>query len=467
MKRATRRLVGLTLAGALGLGGCTGPSRAGAGNTRTERQASREAWETEEHLAGDESSGHEEPLSRDAFAQRVIEGLRAAGETRDIHYDAGAFLLQLNPRDGGKGDVLFLTNFFDEYLASPPEKRDEVFAQITHVRAMPPPPKTFAEARANLLPVVRGRTFFEQARMVVKGEPGSPSPVVWKPLGGFLGMGLAFDAPDTLQYLGPDELKRWGVSFDEALTVALENLRQRSTEGLRQLAPGTCTSPWEDNYASSRLLLEEVVRRCRVHGEPVVLVPHRDLLLITGSEDEDGLSQVAERAQKALMAPRALDGRALRLTSKGWRPFMPERLSNAWGPFRTLELFTRARDYDEQTQRLEKLHDERGEDIFVAAYTPYQDERGRTISYALWLKGVDSLLPRTDVIFFMDPTLGTEAPPVAIARWEDVEKVVGELLVPAEGLYPERYRVRGFPSEEQLAGWRDTDPGDLFNQDGP
>jgi hypothetical protein len=83
------------------------------------------------------------------------------------------------------------------------------------------------------------------------------------------------------------------------------------------------------------------------------------------------------------------------------------------------------------------------------------------------LKGVDSLLPRTDVIFFMDPALGTEAPPVAIARWEDVEKVVGELLVPAEGLYPERYRVRGFPSEEQLARWRDTDPGDLFNQDGP
>jgi hypothetical protein len=463
---AMRALVGLALAGVLGLGGCSGHSRAGAG-----KQTAREARETEARLAGDESRGPpgpaEEPLSQDAFAQRVIETLRATGETRDIQYDAGAFLLRLNPRDGDKGDVLFLTNFYDEYLATPPEKRDEVFARLTQVRAAPAPPGTFAEARAHLLPVVRGRTFFEQVRMVVEEEPGNPAPIAWRPLGGFLGKGLAFDAPDTLQYLGPDELARWGVSFDEALGVALENLRQRSTETLEQLAPGTCQSPWQDNYAASRVLLDEVVRRCPVRGEPVVLVPHRDLLLITGTEDEDGLRRVAERAQKAMMAPRALDGRALRLTSQGWVPFMPERLSNAWDAFRTLELFTRARDYDEQTQRLEKLHEERGEDLFVAAYTPYQDERGRSISYAVWLKGVDSLLPRTEVIFFMDPALGQEAPPVAIARWDEVARVAGELLVPVEGLYPARYRVRGFPTEEQLARWRDTDPGDLFDEDGP
>jgi uncharacterized protein YtpQ (UPF0354 family) len=443
--------VGLALAGALGLGGCTGHSRAGA---------TPEARETEP-VPG------EEPLERDAFAWRAIETLRAAGETRDIQYDAGAFLLRLGAGDDGKGDVLFLSNFFDEYLASPPEQRDEVFSRLTQVRAMPALPRTFAEARANLLPVVRGRTLFEQAQRVVNGEPGEPTPIAWKPLRGFLGLGLAFDAPDTLRYLGPDDLARWGVSFDQTLTVALENLRQRSTETLEQLAPGTCQSPWQDNYASSRLLLDEVVRRCQVRGEPVALVPHRDLLLITGSDDEDGLRQVAERAQKALMAPRALDGRALRLTSQGWVPFMPERLSNAWDAFRTLELFTRARDYDEQTQQLEKLHEERGEDIFVAAYTPYQDERGRSISYAVWLKGVDALLPRTEVIFFMDPALGQEAPPVGIARWEEVAKAVGGLLVPVEGLYPERYRVRGFPSEEQLARWRNTDPGDLFNQEGP
>jgi hypothetical protein len=147
-------------------------------------------------------------------------------------------------------------------------------------------------------------------------------------------------------------------------------------------------------------------------------------------------------------------------------PFMPERLNNAWQSFRALELFTLARDYDEQTQQLEKLYEERGEDVFVAAYTPYQDERGRSISYAVWLKGVDAILPRAEVIFFMDPALGKEAPPVGIARWEEVVKADGELLVPVEGLYPERYRVRDFPPQEQLDRWQ-NDPGDLLNVDEP
>jgi hypothetical protein len=35
-----------------------------------------------------------------------------------------------------------------------------------------------------------------------------------------------------------------------------------------------------------------------------------------------------------------------------------------------------------------------------------------------------------------------------------------------EGLYPERYRVKGFPSEEQLSGWQ-NDPGELFDEDWP
>ncbi|MFL5351727.1 hypothetical protein [Archangium sp.] len=468
----TRRFVGLALVGSLGLGGCAGHSGAVAGNApapaRKETQATREARAAETRLAEhveeqEQSSPEQEQAERDAFAKRAIEALRTDGETRNIQYDAEGFLLRLGDKDGS---TVFLANFYEEYRATVPEKRDEVFARFSHVKDLPALPGTFAEARPNLMPVVRSRTFFEQLRMVVKGGAGKPVPISWKPLGTFLGVGLAFDGPDTLRYLGPDELARWGVSFEQGMNAALENLRRRSPEPLEQLAPGTCQSPWEDSYAASRLLLDEVVRRCQVHGTPVVLAPHRDLLLITGSDDEDGLHRVASKALKAVMAPRALDGRALRLTPQGWVPFMPERLSNAWGDFRQLELFTRARDYAEQTQQLQKLHEERGEDVFVAAYTPYQDERGRTLSYAVWLKGVESVLPRAEVIFFMDPARGRESPPVGIARWEDVAKAAGGLLEPVEGLYPERYRVKGFPTPEQLARWK-NDPSELFDEDGP
>ncbi|AKJ07977.1 uncharacterized protein YtpQ (UPF0354 family) [Archangium gephyra] len=458
MMRTTRKLVGLALVGSMGLGGCAAPLR-----TSNPEARAAEARFAEHPEGQEETSPEQAQAERDAFARQAMEALRSSGETRPIHYDAEGFLLRLGDKDG---TTVFLANFFDESLAVPPEKRDEVFARISRVRSMPDLPATLAEARQNLLPVVRSRTFFEQLHLVMKGPPGKPPPIAWKPLGGFLGVGLAFDGPDTLRYLGPDELTRWDISFEQALGMALENLRPRSTEALEQLAPGTCKSPWEDSYAASRLLLDEVVRRCPVKGTPVVLVPHRDLLLITGSEDEDGLNQVASKALGAMMAPRALDGRAMRLAPEGWVPFMPERLNNAWGDFRQLELFTRARDYDEQTQQLEKLYEEKGVDLFVAAYTPYQDERGRSLSYAVWLKGVDAVLPRAEVIFFMDPSLGPEAPPVGIARWEEVSRVAGQLLAPVEGLYPERYRVTSFPTPEQLARWQ-NDPGDLFDEDGP
>ncbi|ATB43961.1 hypothetical protein CYFUS_009442 [Cystobacter fuscus] len=458
MTRVWRKSM-LVLLGLLGLGGCAGPSRT------QKSSALEDARRAEERLAEqvelqESSADEDERTERESFAQKAIAALREAGETRPIRYDAEGFLLELGDKDPS---TVFLGNFFDEYRATPPEQRHEVLGRLTHVRSPPTMPEAFADVRPHLMPVVRGRAFFERLRLEVKGRKDLSTLLSWKPLGGFLGVGLAFDGPDTLRYLGPDELRRWGVSFEEALTLALENLRQRSPESLERLAPGTCQAPWQDTYAASRLLLEEVVRRCPVRGEPVVLVPHRDLLLITGSDDEDGLSRVARMSLDALLAPRAQDGRALRLTSGTWVPFMPERLSNAWKDFRQLELFTQARDYDEQTQQLDKHYQGTGEDVFVAAFTPYQDEHGRSLSYAVWQKGMTTLLPRAELIFFVDPAQGERAAPVGVARWEDVAKVTGALGTPVEGLYPERYRVRDFPSDEQLARWR-GDPGDLFDE---
>ena len=37
-----------------------------------------------------------------------------------------------------------------------------------------------------------------------------------------------------------------------------------------------------------------------------------------------------------------------------------------------------------------------------------------------------------------------------MAPWEKVVEIAGDLMTPM-GIYPERYRVEGFPSAEQLA----------------
>jgi hypothetical protein len=58
-------------------------------------------------------------------------------------------------------------------------------------------------------------------------------------------------------------------------------------------------------------------------------------------------------------------------------------------------------------------------------------------------------LPRTDLVHFFVPKAENEGGIAASADWASVTRVVGDLMEP-QGLYPERYRVRDFPSEEQL-----------------
>jgi hypothetical protein len=47
--------------------------------------------------------------------------------------------------------------------------------------------------------------------------------------------------------------------------------------------------PWQDNYDPARLLLLDKIRQPKIKGDPVILIPNRDSLLLTGSKDPKGL----------------------------------------------------------------------------------------------------------------------------------------------------------------------------------
>src|SRR5262249_44549333 len=91
-----------------------------------------------------------------------------------------------------------------------------------------------------------------------------------------------------------------------------------------------------------------------------------------------------------------------------------------------------------------------GKDIFVASFSARQGkETGAVRSYCVWSKGVVSFLPRTDDIFFFRPKDGGGGL-VATAPWDQARAVLGDLMKEV-GLYPERFLVEQFPSDEQLA----------------
>jgi hypothetical protein len=97
----------------------------------------------------------------------------------------------------------------------------------------------------------------------------------------------------------------------------------------------------------------------------------------------------------------------------------------------------------------------------VSSLIPIRDPAtGAPQTIATWGKGVRCLLPRADVIGFAEPQLSDNKVLIyGIVPWDTAAAVMGNMLEP-QGLYPERYLVKGFPSDEQMAEMQPLlDPG--------
>ena len=269
-----------------------------------------------------------------------------------------------------------------------------------------------------------------------------------------LGVGLIYDLPSSMMQLQQHTLDQWKTTFDEAYEFACGNLQEITKHNLKAVASGIWTSPWRDNYDPSRMLLTDYIRQHEVTGDPVVMVPNRDTLILSGSKDPAGLAKMVEMAETGYEHARSLSGIAFRLTAEDeWVPFIPAPKHPQYKKYRLLRIKTIGPDYDDQKAALNELHEKKGKDIFVASYSAVEkEETGEIRSYCVWSEGVIAFLPKTDYIYFFRAVDSENGDIVAMAPWTDAEAVLGDRIKPV-GVYPERYLVEGFPTEEEIAGF--------------
>ena len=145
-------------------------------------------------------------------------------------------------------------------------------------------------------------------------------------------------------------------------------------------------------------------------------------------------------------------GIPLRLANGRWIAYQPSAGHPACEALHKLKLCSLSRDYEWQTRALDEAHQREGRDIFVANFNVLRDPRsGEPLSWCSWAEGIESHLPRTDLVTFgskqflasLDPEKGI------LVRWETASTVVGHLMAPVN-TWPERYRVEQFPSGEEL-----------------
>ncbi|MFL5342571.1 MAG: hypothetical protein ACJ8F7_20760 [Gemmataceae bacterium] len=391
------------------------------------------------------------PPGQDKFARMVIDAIRQAGETEPVHYDRDKFQLR---HEGEHKGLMNLGNAYKEYLETPADRRPSLFKNLvpswfTHRRETP---EEFEDVKPDLLPTVRARAYYEITSMRMKTEEGPKVDWPYRPLAESLGVGLVYDLPESMMQVQRHNLDRWGVTFDDALETAGENLQQITRHEMLAVAPGVWRSPWRDNYDPSRLLLGGFIRHHKVAGDPVAMVPNRDTLLLAGAGDPAGLAKLVELAAEAFEHARSISGLAYRVDEAGeWVPYLPPPNHPQFTRFNQLRLKYLASDYGDQAAALKALHEKTGKDIFVPKFTVVQKKETRELrSYCVWAANISSFLPKTDDIYFYRPTQGADSEMVGGATWDQVAAVVGDLLKPMD-IYPERFLVDGFPTPEQFA----------------
>ena len=381
-------------------------------------------------------------LQEREFANMVAGLIHRAGEPIRPKYHAETFSLI----GTGKRE-LRLRNAYDEYRTATRRGRQEVLRAWTRswFRSACEVPACFEDARSDLLPVIRRRGTHEC--QLLEQQNGKMRAQPCQLLGEHFAVGVAYDWPECKTHMIEEQLSAWSVGLDKAIEVALDNLREMSRDGLEEAAPGFWVSPWHDDYDDARILLPDLIEQCEVKGSHVAMLPHKNFLLVTGSEDVYGLDRMASLAQEFYAGPRFLSGIPL-ILGDGWSPFeLPEEHS-LFRRYQSLRHLTMAMDYSWQAELLSDCYRQQGEDLFVASALTKPGCEWPTI--ACWSAGVDTLLPKTAIISFQSFCLDEMRVIVhAAAEWDRVREVVGDLMEPV-GLYPERYRVRSFPNPDQI-----------------
>jgi hypothetical protein len=314
-------------------------------------------------------------------------------------------------------------------------------------------PSSFAAVAPSLMPMVRDHRYLDLALLMarVSGprvlESSEVTAFPCREIAGELVLTLVRDSADSTLVVGERDLKQWGVSFDQACEVAMKNLRARTQLQMEELAPGLYGSKWHDTYDATRLLLTELLRKLPLRGDLVVTAPTRTHLLVAGSDDPPALAAMTRIAAQLLESdPKPLSADVLQFSSNRWTE---SRLHSAPDLVNARSKLS-YRDYTQQKDLLDKLHQGTGTDLFVATYRLAKagDNGESLLNITQLTEGVVTLLPEADYLM-----LWTRAQEALIVTWTDAAAVMGGMLKKLN-MYPPRYLAETFPDSQQLVALR-------------
>jgi hypothetical protein len=397
--------------------------------------------------------GKPDPPEReeDRFARRLVEALHASDPLIRVAYDPERFELH-HVDEGAQGQRMVLANAFIEYQRLGPDEQSDHIADLIRFIGESRRPAPTGEAALDLLmPVVRARADLLAVTAMHPGDFAYARAA--RPFCETMLVMLAIDTPDAIRLVTDADLDDLGLTFDDALGIAVAHLDERGSHNLGQLGEGTFVTTCGDFYDASRVLIPQFFTQLPVKGHPVAIVQARSAVLVTGSEDIDGLAMIAGFALEDFSQnERAVALNPIELVDGRWQPFTvephhPQALRNL-GPNQSAWAYNATKDAVQQLL---------GDDIFVASALLVEQD-GRTATAATWASGVPTACPLVDAVLIEEDG---DFPRICRSL-EDVLKVCGPFEQVTVFPHPQRWILPARMTPSQRAELTSQFPEHVF-----
>ena len=384
------------------------------------------------------------------FAHMLMKRFQQANVGATLRYDEENFCIFLRRGDTPEMQY-FLGTVYADYCRSRSADRKRIIDGLTAttVEAVPDAfAATWEEAKHRVLPRIRDRVTY--AFMRKRSSHGEKLNFTDEPFTEHLALELVYDFPNSIGSINRDQLAKWGVTRDQALAAARDNLWAISNRDFKLVAPGVHVSNWHDSYDASRLFLHDLIWQLPVRGDHVAMTPTRNDLIVTGSDDPQGLAAMAGIATACLSDPRFITGAAVRLENNTWVSYMPPADSPAFELFRHVALVGFARDYQQQGEVLTDALGQDDSQTHIGRFLLFETVDSKKVSSkTLWIEGCRNILPRVDQIMFMARDKNDEFRSLGQSTWQAVQTALGDMIQPTDD-YPPRFLTTGFPTEQQI-----------------
>lgn len=368
---------------------------------------------------------------------RSVEGIVAVTPAAEV------FALDLTTSSGALHRMFLENHFLETREMAPEERRARIVASISGIDERRD--LSWAEARENLLPVIRGATFGAlppSARAPGMNADASPLRRSFVP---FVDVLAVVDGPSNMLYVTDTSAEQWGVTADEIFDTALGAFAERASldSKLYDDKDGPLfVVATNDSYESSRLLVPGWLAsfRGKVEGDPIAIVPHRELLFVGGSARPEMVARLVDMAEREFSASsRNISPALYTVDAEGHVvPYLGTDPA-----VRVAHEKLAIYEYGEQSHLLEETEP----DFFVAKYSVYQLPDGGVRSTAAWTEGVDTLLPKTAWVSLVKLDEAAAADSVVAVPWD----AIADRLTQMPGMHPPRFRTGAFPDAKELA----------------